>query len=115
MSGLYQLSDGSEGAQPDGSGSHQNGSINLSDSEDERSAQLLSAFQDTDMELSGNAYTQPLILRERGEVVWFISSIDELLSQRWSQYITIFVTKNPRQTKTTPLPGAILSYSEIKL
>ena len=44
MSALYQLSDGSEGAQPDGSGSHQNGSINLSDSEAERSAQLLSAF-----------------------------------------------------------------------
>ena len=44
MSDLYQLSDGSEGAQPDGSGSHQNGSIHLSDSEAERSAQLLPTF-----------------------------------------------------------------------
>ena len=44
MSALYQLSDGSEGTQPDGSGSHQNGSINLSDSEAERSAQQLFAF-----------------------------------------------------------------------
>ena len=48
MPALYQLSDGSEGAQPDGLGSHQNGSgsINLSDSEAEQSAQLLSAFPD---------------------------------------------------------------------
>ena len=44
MSALYQLSDGSEGAQPDGSGFHQNGSIHLSDSEAERSARLLSTF-----------------------------------------------------------------------
>ena len=44
MSVLYQLSDGSEGAKPDGSGSQQNGSINLSDSEAERSVQLLSTF-----------------------------------------------------------------------
>ena len=43
MSALDQLSDGSEGTQPDSSGSHQNGSINLSDSEAKRSAQLLSA------------------------------------------------------------------------
>ena len=44
MSYVYQLSDGSEETQPDGSGSHQNGSIHLSDSEAERSAQLLSVF-----------------------------------------------------------------------
>ena len=40
MTDLYQTSSGSEGGQPDGSGSHQNGSINLSSSEVERSAQL---------------------------------------------------------------------------
>ena len=44
MSALYQLSDGSKGTQPDGSGSHPNGGINLSDSEAERSAQHLSVF-----------------------------------------------------------------------
>ena len=44
MTDLYQTFSGSEGDQPGGSGSHQNGSINLSDSEAERSAQLFATF-----------------------------------------------------------------------
>ena len=69
---------------------------------------------EVDMDFSGGfLYAQPLIPRERCEVVWFISTKDELLSQRWSHDMTISVTKIPRQTKTT-LSGAIFA-SEIKL
>ena len=53
------------------------------------------------------------IPRERGDDVWFISTKDELRSQRRSQYITAPVTTDPRQIKTT-LSGALFS-SEVKL
>ena len=44
---------------------------------------------------------QTPIPRERCEVLWFISTKDELLSQRWSQDMTISVTKNKYTDENT--------------
>ena len=61
---------------------------------------------EVDMNFSGYFFNaQPGIPRGRCEVLWFISTKDEPLSQRWSQYMTISVTENAQtETKTTPLP-----------
>ena len=48
-------------------------------------------------------YSQPLIPRE---VLWFMSTKDELRSQQWSQDMTISVTENAQTDENHPFSGA---------
>ena len=72
---------------------------------------------EVDMDFSGCfLYSQPLIPRGRCETVWCISTKYELLSQRWSQDMTISVsvTETAQTDAKTTLSGAFFS-PEIKL